>query len=331
MSSAIDLKNIRYQYADKLVLDIPQATFEENISYAILGDNGSGKTTLLNLLSLINPLQQGEITLNGETVSGKNKQYHRQQISYVQQKPFLFDATVKYNIELPLKLRKFEKNKRRETVDTIIEQLSISTLINRKANTLSGGEQQKVAIARALVTQPDILLLDEPFSHLDKTSQADIKNILIRLKKNRQCTLIMALHDELKAHVLADHVLRLVNTQLADANIMNVFTGTMHSESNIFDTGKIHITLPEQITSSSRIAIDAKELVLSNHQLNSSMRNEYQGKIVQLNEYQGQVQVSIDAGENFQAIITHNAMKDLNIHLGDDIWLYFKSSIVKSA
>ena len=330
MSVEIHLNDIQYQYTDVPILDINHVCFEKNISHAILGDNGSGKTTLLNLLSMVDSLQEGSIQFDSTVLNEANKQQFRKSVAYVQQKPFLFNKSVFENIELPLKLRGIKNTQRSKKTNYVIDQLSLSELAQRRANTLSGGEQQRVAIARALVTEPKLLLLDEPFSHLDKSSQKDIENIIYKLKNDKYCTVIVTLHDELRAHVLADRVMRIVNGKLLDSNIMNLFTGKMYAEQNVFDTGKVKIILPEQIGYSDRIAIDAKQLVLSKQQLSSSMRNEFRGKIVAQNEYQGQIQVSIEAGETFQCIITHSAMKDLNLHPGDSVWLYFKSSIVKT-
>lgn len=325
-----ELQDIRFQYHSQQVLDIESAVFTVNQSYAILGENGSGKSTLLNLLALVNPVQQGVLLYNGSNISTENSHQLRESIAYVQQKPYLFHFSVFENIALPLKIRGIDKTSRTEKTQAIIEKLAITKLSGRNARELSGGEVQKVALARALVTRPSTLILDEPFSHLDMEARQDMERIILQLRERRDCMMIFSLHDQLKAHVLADEVLTLTNGRLMDSNLMNLYSGTINSKDRQFDTGKIRINLPEQIETGSHIAIDARLLVLSSQKLVSSMRNEFHGKVQSLDEHQGQIRVSIDVGEIFQCIITHDALKALNIHPGDAIWVYFKSSSIKT-
>lgn len=324
------LKNIRYRYEKDLVLDISKASIEAKQSHAILGPNGSGKSTLLNLLSLLKPIQEGSIHFNEFLLNTENTKRIRNKIAYMQQKPFLFNFSVFENIELPLKIRGLDVKERKKKTEQIIEQCGLSGIANRKAKQLSGGEVQKVAWGRALITEPEVLILDEPFTHLDVNTKLEFESWLIDLKQQQRCTIIFSLHDPLKAHLLAHNVYQLTDGQLIDSNVMNLFSGKINKHENIFDTGKIKLRLPENYKLGKHIAIDAKQIVLSKQAINSSMQNKIEGKISAVKEHQGQILISLEAGESFQCIITHKALKELALHPGDSVWVHFKSSSIKT-
>ncbi len=324
------LNNIRYHYDQRLILDIPSISLEAKKSYAILGPNGAGKSTLLNLLALVQPIQEGSIRFSHLEVNKENYKTIRDKIAYVQQKPFLFNMSVHENIELPLKLRGVNSKERKQKAQAIIEQCSLSHLAESNAKQLSGGEVQKVVWARALITEPKVLILDEPFTHLDVRTREEFETWLLDLKKQQKCTIIFSLHDSLKAHVLAHDVYQLRDGHLLDSNVMNLFSGSIIPGEKIFDTGNIKLHLPEKYEAGQHIAIDAKQIVLSKELITSSMQNRLEGKINSVKEYQEQILITIDAGERFQCIITHKALKELALHPGDNVWVSFKSSIIKT-
>ena len=328
MSACYELKDIHLNYGIHTVLSIPSLVIERGVSYAFMGKNGSGKSTLLNLLALLHPHEQGTFTFDGQLVSTKDHHRLRQSIAYLQQKPYLFQRSVFANIELPLKLRGCEKTERHQRVQAMLESLSIHHLANRAANRLSGGEVQKVAIARALIVEPQVLLVDEPFNHLDSGTDERIESLLMRYQESPEHTLIMAMHDAPKAYLLAEHVYHLVDGNVFEGEVMNVFNGRMLADRQQFDTGKLQVYVPENYRDARHIAMDGRQLVLSRKKLDSSMQNEFFGTISAIHDLQNQVQVSVQAGELLHAVISHAALRDLALLPGDEVWLYCKSSSV---
>ncbi len=328
MQTAYELEDFCFQYQGNPVLDIRHCQIKQGINTAILGANGSGKTTLLNLLSFLEMPSSGLMQFFNNDVNQSNLKTHRLKIGYVQQKPYLFNLTAQENIELPLKIRGFDKQTRVDKSEQIIQQLSINKLAQQRAHELSGGEIQKVAIARALVMKPEVLILDEPFSHLDKSACQFLQSLILNIKDDNETTLIFSMHDHLKAHYLADEVFNIIDGHVMPSVMMNLFQGRVEQGRPVFNTGRIEIILPQQIETGEHLAVDPKQLVLSKSKLTSSMRNQYQGRVIAMHEHEDQVRVSVDADETFQAIITHAALRDLAIHMGDTVWVSFKSSSV---
>jgi tungstate transport system ATP-binding protein len=318
MSAAITIKNLSYKYADENVISIDQYEFEDGKSHVLVGPNGSGKTTLLNIMSLLSRPDTGEISLLGEVVNDNNKLSLRKRIGYVQQRPYLFNMTVFDNIAIGLKLRKINKQLRKARTDNIIEQLNIANLRNKRGHELSGGEMQKVALARSLILEPEILMLDEPFTYL-----------LCNIREHRSQTVIFSTHDHLRAHLLGDHVCSLVNSRLIDESSVNLFHGKYLPDKSVFDTGKIQINIGKREGDINIIAVEPEEIVLSKQSLDSSMRNRYQGYVTGLASHEDRVDVSINAAETFQVMISKNALEELEIDVGSKVWMSFKSSAVK--
>ena len=253
----------------------------------------------------------------------------RRQIAYVQQRPYLFNFTVLQNIELGLKLRSVDKSFWQKRINTVAENLGLQNLLQKRANELSGGEIQKVAIARALVLEPRVLLLDEPFTHLDKESKADIENLLNDIRETNSRTVIFSSHDQLQAQSLADQICVLDKGEVKPCLLLNTFKGQVNTEKNVFDTGKSEIQIPPAVKTGTQIAVDPAHLVLSKEELKSSMRNHFQGRVKSLQEAYGEIHVIVEAEESWHAIITHASLNELNINIGDQIWLSFKSSAVQ--
>lgn len=165
---------------------------------ALLGDSGSGKTTLLHLLAgLLNP-DSGQIEVNGELISAYNQQqlaHYRRKIGLIFQHYQLLDClTVKQNILFQYKLN--FPNQMPTELEALVEQLGLSNKLNKLPSQLSGGEQQRVGIARALLNQPKLILADEPTGNLDQARSHQVVEMLTNLCKERQINLVMVTHSQ---------------------------------------------------------------------------------------------------------------------------------------
>ncbi|MCG8325665.1 MAG: ATP-binding cassette domain-containing protein [Thiotrichales bacterium] len=322
------LEHVRFAYPGNPLLDIAYFEIAPGSITAITGANGSGKTTLLNLLAMLQLPGAGQLQFKNHTVNRGNVDELRQNIGYVQQKPYLLRLTVRENIELGLRFRGVATAARQERSNAIMERLGIAALAGRKAHGLSGGEAQKVGIARALVVDPEILILDEPFSHLDVQAVAFFEALLAELRQEQEKTVVFTSHDPVTAQLLADSIYSMVNGDLVPSDMTNLYHGEVRAADHCFITGKLEIHIPEAIRTGSHLTIDPGALVLSRDKLHSSMRNQFRGRIAAVQEKHTQIQLGIEAGERFQAIITPAALQDLDLQFGDTVWVSFKSSAV---
>ena len=326
MTYAYQLNNIIYRYKQSIALSLPVLNIESGQITALVGSNGSGKSTLLNLLAFLTFPEQGEIQFFNSTVTLKQHLQYRKCIGFLAQKPYMLRGTVLDNITLPLKMHGVRKSDRQNKAWVILEQLDIAHCAEQQAKNLSGGELQKVALARILIQEPRVLLLDEPFSYLDQQSNHLLENFIASYAQQPAKTLIFSTHNRLQGLALANNVISLVDGKSVLTPLINLFQGTVKNHS--FDTGKITITLPDHITKGSHISIDPGEIVISKRPLSSSMRNNYTGRITTITEERGNVRITLAAGEKFHALITHQALYELDLNLGDNAWINFKSNCV---
>jgi tungstate transport system ATP-binding protein len=209
MKTPFKLHNVIKRYGDREVLNIDQLSIPAEKIYTILGPNGSGKSTLLRILALLLVNDAGELEVLGEKVTWEKRQLLklRRQMSMVTQTSFMFSGSVYYNVSYGLRVRRMGARKVRKRVDEMLEMVGMSAYRDADARTLSGGERQKVAIARALAINPRVLFLDEPTSNIDVASAADIEKHIRYINKERGTTIIIVTHNLFQARRLADEVL----------------------------------------------------------------------------------------------------------------------------
>ena len=209
MIKQYQLNNIKFSYANKTILDIEQQHFEQGKITALIGENGAGKSTLLGLLSFTLTAEPGEIEFSGEKVNKNKLAPLIRSIGLVQQNPYLLKGSVTRNIELGLKFRGVDSVERETKVRNILRLLKIESLADRSVKSLSGGESQKVAIARALVLDPEVILFDEPFTYLDSDFVDEFEGLIKQLRDEHNKTIIFTTHNQSQAQALSDQVLRL--------------------------------------------------------------------------------------------------------------------------
>jgi tungstate transport system ATP-binding protein len=201
----------------RVVLDVPALAIGRGEIVALVGPNGAGKSTLVAALALLERPAAGTIVLNGTTIDWRRGTLAaRRRLAIVFQESLLFDTTVAENVATGLKLRGVPKSERRPRVERWLDRLGIAHLANRQARTLSGGEAQRTSLARALVLEPELLLLDEPFAALDApTREALADDLLPLLRETATTTTVMVTHDRDEAIDLGDRLAVLIDGRLA--------------------------------------------------------------------------------------------------------------------
>ena len=197
----IELQGLTRYYNGKKVVDIDHLSISSGELLAILGPNGAGKSTLLRMLHFLEPSDAGTVTYKDQVIEYPASTEFRRRIGMVFQRPLLFNRNVRENIEYGFKLRgKVEQAK----VDRIIDRLGLKELEGENSRDLSGGEIQRVALARILVLEPELLLLDEPTANLDPSNAASIEAIINEVRGQRKTTIILVSHNVSQANRLAD-------------------------------------------------------------------------------------------------------------------------------
>lgn len=210
----LTLRNLVIRRGGRLVLEVDDLSVHQNEVLAIVGPNGAGKSTLLLVLARLLHPEQGEILFNGKPAKGESDLAYRRRLALVLQDPLLFDTSVHENVASGLHFRGLPANEIQPRVSEWLERLGISHLEGRRANELSGGEGQRVSLARALVLDPELLLLDEPFGALDPPTRSRLLDDLGQILPAARTTTILITHDLKEAARLADRVAVLLDGQI---------------------------------------------------------------------------------------------------------------------
>jgi len=198
------VKDLQVIRGGALILNIPSLELTEGEIFCLIGPNGAGKSTLLQALSGLARPTKGEIFFRGRKIGGDIPLLeYRRRLAMILQEPLLFDTTVYNNVASGLKIRGMKRHETGPIVEKVLERFSIAQLKDRSARTLSGGEARRVSIARAFATNPEVLLLDEPFSALDPIIRESLIEDLEQVLKETRITTIFVTHDRTEAFRLA--------------------------------------------------------------------------------------------------------------------------------
>jgi len=191
----IVIRDLLIQRNKRDVLRVNSLGIQRGETLTVVGPNGAGKSTLLLALAHLLKPARGDIQFDGVSVSQWNDLEYRRKISFVFQAPLLMDMSVEQNVALGLKFRGISKEETQERVGRWIKAMGIESLSKRRASQLSGGEAQRVSLARAFVLEPELLLLDEPFAALDPPTHAKLLEDLSTILKQDHKTAVFVTHN----------------------------------------------------------------------------------------------------------------------------------------
>jgi tungstate transport system ATP-binding protein len=199
----IRLQNIKQIFEGKTVLQVDDLTIQKGSFCGIIGPNGAGKSTLLNIVAGLNLPSSGCVMYGGE----EKCDFPGRDLTMVFQSPYLIRTTAEKNIAYPLKLRGWPEERIQERVLQLAAELGLSDHLKQKAWTLSAGESQKVALARALSFHPQLLLLDEPTANIDPATTEELERMLLKINREEGTTVLMITHNLPQAKRICDHVI----------------------------------------------------------------------------------------------------------------------------
>jgi len=201
---AVSIKNLSHKINNKPILNDINFELKKDSIACILGPSGCGKTTLLKLIAGLSHVQDGEIFLNDNLVSSNDVHLktEKRKIGFLFQDYALFPhQTVKENLQFAIKNKSTS-----HTIKEILDVIKLSDSLNKYPHELSGGEQQRVALARSIISNPDLLLLDEPFSSLDLNLREEIRDDTLHLLQSSNVSTIIVTHDPFEAMFISNQI-----------------------------------------------------------------------------------------------------------------------------
>lgn len=333
-------------------------SIERGEIFALIGPTGAGKTTLLRLLDLLDMPVSGKVYFDGVdvTCSRQHRLKVRRRMSFVQQKPVVFNMSVFDNVACGLEWRHVRSDNIRQKVEHILDMVGMVEYGKRNARTLSGGETQRVAVARALVTDPELLLLDEPTANLDPISTSKIEEVLTYVIRQRQTTMVMATHDMSQGQRLAGRIGVLAggeilqvgspgeiftlprNKQVAEfVGVDNILYGTVVEK----DGSLVALSINEgshaiQAISDSELGepvyalVRPEDVILTTVKMPSSARNSFMGNIIKMTPLGPLVRIELDCGFPLLGLITKRSAEELGLVTGKTVHASFKASAVRT-
>src|SRR2546423_1105589 len=329
----LELVAVRHRYDGRVVLDIERFAVAPGSGVAIVGPNGSGKSTLLRLLALLERPSEGEVRLDGVPVAGAGP---RRRITLVEQRPVLLRGTVRENLAFGLQVRGIRRTEVNRRVDSVAGRLGITPLLHRRRHELSDGEVQRVAVARALAVEPDVLLLDEPASSADRAAALSLYRALAEERARRPLAVCLASHQLEDAYRWADDVRALADGRLSPVTPENLFrvdlTAAASGDLKHACVGTVEIAAVPDKTGPAILAVPPTDIFVSREPLASSARNTFQGRVTALARRGpggGAVHVTADVGVELIAVVTDEAVRDLALAPGSPVVFSFKASAVR--
>ncbi len=320
--------------------------------FALIGPTGAGKTTLLRLLDLLDVPVSGKIYFDGldTAKSARGRLEIRRRMAFVLQKPVVFNMSVYDNIASGLKWRGVSKSSLRQRVDDILEMVSLSAYRDRNARTLSGGEAQMVAIARAIAVEPELLLLDEPTANLDPISTSRVEELINNIVQRYHTTIIMATHDLSQGQRLADRIGVLIdgeilqiggtaevfafpgNKEVAEiVGVENIIDGEILASEDGLVTIKTGGEFIEAVSDSSVgekvcACVRPEDVTLALSPVSSSARNSFPGKIRRIVPVGPLNRVEINCGFPLIALVTKRSTGEMGLAKGKQVYATFKAA-----
>jgi tungstate transport system ATP-binding protein len=214
MKALVEVRDLLVKRGNHPALQLDYLVIADGEVLGIVGPNGAGKSTLLLTLARLLKPERGEILFNGQQAVAEPDTVYRRRIALVMQDPLLFDTSVFDNVASGLRFRGIAKEEIRRKVPLWLERLGVGHLSKRRAGQLSGGEAQRVSLARALVLEPQLLLLDEPFSALDPPTRSRLLEDLGMLLDETATTTVFVTHDLGEAAQLSGRMAIIVGNRL---------------------------------------------------------------------------------------------------------------------
>jgi len=349
----VEARNLCKEYSGKKALADVSFGVERGEIFALIGPNGAGKTTLLRILDLLDEPSSGTVWLQGARVnySARDRQALRRRIGMVFQQTVLFNTSVFNNVAYALKIRGEDERNIEKKVKEALKIGQLEGFEGKNALKLSGGEAQRVALAQVLVTEPELLLLDEPTANLDPRNVSIVEEVLSWVNRERKTTIIVATHNMFQAETLASRAALLLEGRMEKigkiqeiftlpsktltkfARLENVFAGVSRISkegTSIIDVGEgVQIEAAVQRLGNVSVYVRPEDIILSVQPIVTSARNTFEGRVAQISNLGSIVKLRVKAGKGFTVQITKRSFNEMRLNLDSRVFLAFKASTVQ--
>ncbi len=351
----LELRGLKVRREGVEVLDVPSLRLHEREFVSLIGPNGSGKSTLL--LSIMGLLERaaGEVLYRSTAVgNGRAMIEHRRKMAMVLQDPCLFDVTVYENVASALRIRGLGRGEMRRRVTSYLERFGLEGMAERSARNLSGGEARRVSLARALVAEPEVLLLDEPFTSLDPSIRQSIVDDLERTIRETGTAAILVTHDQSEALRLSDRIVVMDEGRVVQSDApsivmnqpVNPFVASWFGMESILDGVIRRSAGCEIVVSVSGREIEAVGdgspgdhvyccvrpesvlLAVVNPSSSTSARNVFPAHIVSVVSAGPFLKLKLDCGFSLVAHLTHESFAALKLEHRRDVFASFKATAI---
>lgn len=352
--SVIETVDLYQQFGTKVALKGVSLSVEKGEVVTLIGPTGAGKTTLLRLLDQLETPTSGKIYFNGQEVtgSGKLRAEVRRQVGMIFQKPAVFNSSVFDNVAYPLRIRGQGRKSVNGRVEEMLDTVGLKGYEKRNARTLSGGETQKVAIARALVTEPQLMLLDEPTANLDPVSLNSIQELIQRVNRRYGTTMIMATHDMALGQRLATRIGVMMEGELVQTGntgdifnrpndirvarlvgVENFLEGIVVTNQGGLADIRLGTQTVEAVTNYEAqtgvyVFVRPEDVTLSPDEPLSSARNTFAGEVTLVAMSGALARAEMDCGFRLVTLITKRSANELGLQIGKRVYASFKATAV---
>lgn len=347
----LELKNISKDFGDFVLKDL-SFKLDKGDYFVLIGESGAGKSVILEIIAGLIKADGGEVFFNDVNIT--NQKIQDRKFGLLFQDYALFPhLSVVDNILYPIKTTKIPKSDKMKKAEELADELNIKHLLSRKPSSLSGGEQQRVALARTLIMEPEILLLDEPLSSLDVHLRFELRSILRRINQ-KGMTILHVTHDYEEVITLASKVGIIQDGQIIQTGTPDEvfhkpksrFVAHLSGQKNFFkvtltqnpdkeskkaivnDKVAIHL-LTGKPDGSGHVLIRSRDILLSKEELNSTASNNFKGVILDVIPSRFGMEICVDIGIRISSLISKSSFEKFSLKEGDHIWVSFKASAVK--
>jgi molybdopterin-binding protein len=350
----LSVKDLVIKRGDQTVLQVDALDIQQGEVLAVIGPNGAGKSTLLLVLGRLLQPQGGEVFFRGKPIKLEDPLTYRRRTALVLQEPLLMHQSVFDNVASGLRFRGLPRAEIKSRTNEWLKRFGISQLHNRPAHHLSGGEAQRVSLARAFALKPELLLLDEPFSALDDPTRSRLLQDLHALLSQTNITTVFITHDLDEALLLGDRVAVLLGGVLRQVGRpQDVFTAPSDGEVASFVGVETVISGEVAFSHDGQVIVKANSLSLeavgdippgrqvlfclrpeditlsiSGGTTVSSARNQISGHITRMTPSGPLVRVVIDCGLPVVALITRGSATEMKLEEGQPVIATFKATAV---
>jgi tungstate transport system ATP-binding protein len=348
----LEVRGLRVRRGGAIILDVPGIDVPAGTVLAVIGPNGAGKTTLLTHLALLERAAEGEVLFEGQPTRHRELALRRR-MAVVFQEPLLLDRSVLANVDTGMRLRGVPRTERRDRAARWLGRFGVAALAERSSRTLSGGEAQRVSLARAFSLDPEVLLLDEPFSALDAPTRAAITDDLAAVLSETRVTTVIVTHDHDEAARLGDRVAVLIGGSIRQvgtpANVFGApadedvaaFVGvaTMIPAMVVDRAGGLMTLMAAGHTiealdggpfTAALVCLRPEDVTVApaGEHAPGSARNRIAGRVRRIVRTGADARVEIDCGFSLFARVTRRSLDDLGIDEGSPVVASFKATAV---